>query len=204
MGIHTKKKGGAAYFIGVSLSRVYQKGTRIPHLSWSARYIEKTKEKKRQRNKGFAIRKYGCLEAYVNAVRHRCEKTGHPIPETLVFPVLDDPIKEYLKTNNISFSSTYPDLNIPESSLVIRLDERGFRLEDPSILLPNKMFVVDPFSSLLYSTKAEEYQMIQSLRKQGKTVEEAIESILETRNLDVFVTSEKGGSTQLAEYPSPD
>ena len=55
----------------------------------------------------------------------------------------------------------------------------------PSICSVGRL-VVDPFSSLLYSTKAEEYQMIQSLRKQGKTVEEAIESILEMRNREQY------------------
>ena len=38
---------------------------------------------------------------------------------------------------------------------------------------------LDPFSSLLYSTKAEEYQAVQELKRRGKSVEEALDWLLD-------------------------
>ncbi|MDR3155769.1 MAG: type IV secretion system protein TraC [Holosporaceae bacterium] len=43
--------------------------------------------------------------------------------------------------------------------------------------------LLDPFSSLLFSTKPEDYAAIQELRRQGIPVSEAIEIILQKRNL---------------------
>lgn len=45
-------------------------------------------------------------------------------------------------------------------------------------------FKLDPFSALLYSTKADEYTKIKELRNQGKTVSEAIETMLMNKELN--------------------
>ena len=42
--------------------------------------------------------------------------------------------------------------------------------------------ILDPFSMLLYSTRAEDYQAIKTLTDQGIPVAEAIESIIERRS----------------------
>ena len=44
-----------------------------------------------------------------------------------------------------------------------------------------KQLKLDPFSSLLYSTKAEDFQAVQELQKHNKTVEEAVGWLLEHR-----------------------
>jgi conjugal transfer ATP-binding protein TraC len=41
---------------------------------------------------------------------------------------------------------------------------------------------LDPFSRLLYSTNAEEYQAIESHIKRGASIEEAIENVIERQN----------------------
>ena len=42
--------------------------------------------------------------------------------------------------------------------------------------------ILDPFSMLLYSTRAEDYQAIKTLTDQGVPVAEAIETIIERRS----------------------
>ncbi len=42
--------------------------------------------------------------------------------------------------------------------------------------------LLDPYSQLLYSTKAKDYAMVQSLREKGFTLQQALEHILETRS----------------------
>jgi conjugal transfer ATP-binding protein TraC len=42
--------------------------------------------------------------------------------------------------------------------------------------------ILDPFSRLLFSTKAEEYSRLQSLLQQGASIEEAIEQVLEMQD----------------------
>jgi conjugal transfer ATP-binding protein TraC len=37
---------------------------------------------------------------------------------------------------------------------------------------------LDPFSALLYSTKAEEFQAVMRIKEQGYSIEEAIERVL--------------------------
>lgn len=41
--------------------------------------------------------------------------------------------------------------------------------------------LLDPFSSLLFSTKPEDYAAIQGLNKQGYSIAEAVETILKNR-----------------------
>lgn len=38
---------------------------------------------------------------------------------------------------------------------------------------------LDPFSALLYSTKAEEFQAVLKLKKEGNSIEEAIEKVIQ-------------------------
>jgi conjugal transfer ATP-binding protein TraC len=45
--------------------------------------------------------------------------------------------------------------------------------------------LLDPFSSLLFSTKAEDYAAIQELQKKGMTVAESVEHLLKQRGSDV-------------------
>lgn len=45
-----------------------------------------------------------------------------------------------------------------------------------------KQLKLDPFSALLYSTKAEDFQAVQELQKHHKTVEEAVQWLLEHRS----------------------
>jgi conjugal transfer ATP-binding protein TraC len=45
--------------------------------------------------------------------------------------------------------------------------------------------VVDKFSGLLYSTRAEEFNLINQLQKSGKTIVEAIEAIIEAKEKDM-------------------
>jgi conjugal transfer ATP-binding protein TraC len=42
--------------------------------------------------------------------------------------------------------------------------------------------ILDPFSMLLYSTRAEDYQAIKTLTDRGVPVAEAIETIIERRS----------------------
>lgn len=42
--------------------------------------------------------------------------------------------------------------------------------------------LLDPYSQLLYSTKAKDYAMVQSLREKGFTIQQALEHILEQRS----------------------
>jgi len=60
-----------------------------------------------------------------------------------------------------------------EYSEVMICDAEGF--------YTSARFKLDPFSSLLYSTKADEYTKIKKLRNQGKTVSEAIGAVLKER-----------------------
>ncbi|MDR2781502.1 MAG: type IV secretion system protein TraC [Holosporaceae bacterium] len=46
--------------------------------------------------------------------------------------------------------------------------------------------LLDPFSGLLFSTKAEDYAAVQELRKQGYEIMEAVEHILQERNHEAF------------------
>ena len=41
--------------------------------------------------------------------------------------------------------------------------------------------ILDPYSGLLYSTKAEEYAAVQALRAEGLSVSEAIERLLKNQ-----------------------
>ena len=41
--------------------------------------------------------------------------------------------------------------------------------------------ILDPYSQLLYSTKADEFSAVESLGRQGIPVEEAIDQLLEQR-----------------------
>ena len=41
--------------------------------------------------------------------------------------------------------------------------------------------LLDPFSSLLFSTKAEDYAAIKELQGQGKSISDAVEYLLEER-----------------------
>ena len=42
--------------------------------------------------------------------------------------------------------------------------------------------ILDPFSTLLYSTKAEEFNAVENLVKQGIPVDEAIDQLIDEKN----------------------